>query len=50
MPARVASARISLAVMKLSCPTNSPGAYADARARSSASSNGVRWSCLIGTR
>src|SRR4051794_37466151 len=33
--------------MKLSCPTNSPGAYADSRARCSARSNGARSSCLM---
>src|SRR5918999_4138025 len=35
--------------MKLSCPTNSPGAYADMRARCSARSNGTRSSCLMAT-
>ena len=49
MPARAASARISPAVMKLSCPTNSPGGVRrDARAPCSARSNGARSSCLIG--
>ena len=43
---RRASARISPARMKLSCPTNSPGAYADTRARCSASTNGARSSCF----
>ena len=38
MPACTARSRISPAVMKLSCPTNSPGAYADTRARCSARS------------
>ena len=33
MPACIARVRISPAVMKLSCPTNSPGAYAATRAR-----------------
>ena len=47
MPACAARARISPAVMKLSCPTNSPGAYADTRARCSARSNGARSSCLM---
>ena len=47
MPACTARARISPAVMKLSCPTNSPGAYADTRARCSARSNGARSSCLM---
>src|SRR3954449_7528294 len=47
MPACTARARISPAVMKLSCPTNSPGAYADTRARCSARSNGTRSSCFM---
>src|SRR4051812_18526013 len=47
MPALTASARISPAVMKLSCPTNWPDACADTRARFSARSNGARSSCLI---
>src|SRR3712207_1386334 len=47
MPACTAKAQISPAVMKLSCPANSPGAYADARARCSARSNGARSSCLM---
>src|SRR5687768_10145016 len=47
MPTWTARARISPAVMKLSCPTNSPGAYADTRARCSARSNGTRSSCLM---
>src|SRR3954470_20939284 len=47
MPACTARARISRAVMKLSCPTNSPGAYADVRAPRRARSNGARSSCLM---
>src|SRR6266536_215681 len=47
MPVCAARARISPAVMKLSCPTNSPGAYADPRARCSARCNGARSSCLM---
>jgi phosphatidylglycerophosphate synthase len=42
MPARRARARISVARMKLSCSTNSPGAYADSRARCRARTNGAR--------
>src|SRR5215212_2440816 len=47
MPTCTARDRISPAVMKLSCPTNSPGAYADTRARCSARSNGRRSSCFM---
>src|SRR4051812_44313558 len=47
MPAWTARDRISPAVMKLSCPMNSPGAYADTRAPCSARSNGARSSCLM---
>src|SRR3954471_22648942 len=47
MPACAARARISRAVMKLSWPTNSPGAYADVRAPRRARSNGARSSCLM---
>ncbi len=39
--------RISPASMKLSCSTNSPGAYADTRARRRACTNGARSSCLM---
>src|SRR4051794_36786223 len=50
IPACRASARISVARMKLSCSTNSPRGYADMRARRSALKNGARSSCFMRAR